>query len=85
METLHVVNIKCHGCAHKIQTALENLGMTAVTVSPDEQTVKFEGDRQRAKAELEKLGYPEAGSEAAASLLKKARSFVSCALGRMDR
>jgi hypothetical protein len=54
-----------------------------VEVNIEKQEVGFEGDVEKAKAILSKLGYPEADSEAAKSLTKKAKSYVSCALGKI--
>jgi copper chaperone len=84
METLYVVNIKCGGCANKIKASLMKLGLTDIVVSAEEQTVRFQGDRGKAAVALAKLGYPEAGTAAAASLLKKAQSYVSCMVGRVS-
>ncbi len=84
--TLEVVNIKCGGCAKTITAALEKIGCTEISVSPDTQIIKFSAKNpeisQLATQKLESLGYPEKNSEAANSLLKKAKSFASCAVGK---
>jgi copper chaperone CopZ len=62
---------------------MQKEGFAQVEVNIEKQEVGFEGDVEKAKAILSKLGYPEADSEAAKSLTKKAKSYVSCALGKM--
>ena len=68
-----------------IISALEKAGMKNIDVHVQTQTILFEGDKDKAKEILSKLGYPEAGSEEAKSVLKKAKSFASCAVGRMKK
>lgn len=85
METIEVVNIKCGGCEEGIIDSLTKAGMTNVTVDVDNQRISFEGDRAKAKDILTKKGYPEAGSPEAASLMKKAKSYVSCMVGKTKK
>ncbi|HIQ56948.1 TPA: heavy-metal-associated domain-containing protein [Candidatus Gracilibacteria bacterium] len=83
MTNLEVVNVKCGGCAKTITKALENLECTNITVSHDTQKISFEnGDEKLVIEKLESLGYPLKDSEAASSLLKKAKSYASCAVGK---
>jgi copper chaperone len=85
--TLEIQNLKCHGCANTIITKLSNLeGIKDVVVNNDTNTVTFyyENDMKldEAKKLLYSLGYPIVGEKNA--LTTKAKSFVSCAIGRMD-
>ncbi len=87
--TIEVVNIKCGGCAKSITNALEKAGFSNIEVSIDTQTISFfvpdhssEEKILEAKKILEAMGYPEKNSEAATSLLKKAKSYASCAVGK---
>lgn len=85
LTTLEVVNIKCGGCAKSIISALEKIGCTEILVSPDTQIVTFHASPEKkleAQKILEDLGYPEKNSDAANSLLKKAKSYASCAVGK---
>ena len=83
MNELKVVNIKCGGCAEKITEKLKSIGLSNIKVSPEKQTVSFDGDNvDAAKKALDKLGYPLAGTKEAAKLSKKAKSYISCAVGR---
>ncbi|MCD2260386.1 heavy-metal-associated domain-containing protein [Psychroserpens luteolus] len=89
METiLHIQNLKCGGCAHTIITRLESLeGINNVTVNNESHAVHFNysSDKQleTATSLLSTLGYPVEGE--ANPLTKKAKSFVSCAVGRINK
>ena len=87
ISTLHIQNLKCGGCAHTIKTRLEDLeGISSVDVLNDSNTVSFnyndESELLKATELLSKLGYPVEGE--INSLTKKAKSFVSCAVGRLN-
>ncbi len=83
MNTLRVTNIKCHGCEKSIISALKRAGFQDVSVDVEKQFVSFEGDKKSADKLLSKMGYPEEGTPEARSLAKKAKSYYSCAVGRM--
>jgi len=86
MNKIEVVNIKCGGCAKSIEDALVKNGFSHVKVDPNCQSVEFEGDNFKlAESTLEKMGYPKAGSQKANSLLKKAKSYASCMVGRIKK
>ena len=82
-----LVNIKCNGCARSIDRALRaDPRVTSVEVDVAAGVVQLEASEDvtdSARATLLGLGYPEAGSaEGIAALKAKAKSFVSCAVGR---
>jgi copper chaperone len=84
-----VENIKCGGCANSIVSGLKALeGVVTVHVDVEQGRVTVDGDDalQPVVCEhLQKLGYPEVGSTAGfASAKAKAKSFVSCAVGRFS-
>ena len=84
--TLHIQNLKCGGCANTITTRLSELkGISEVNVNNDTDAVSFnynsENELTKAVNLLSSLGYPVEGE--ANPLTKKAKSFVSCAVGRM--
>ena len=86
--TIKIQNLKCHGCANTIITQLTKLeGISGVTVNndTDEVTLNFESDSQlvTVNKKLSELGYPLVGENN--SLPKKAKYFVSCAVGRMSK
>lgn len=85
--TLEIQNLKCGGCAHTISTKLDELEhIDDILVNPDEDTVSFsykeQGNLDLAVELLSKLGYPVTG--APNSFTKKAKSYVSCAIGRLN-
>lgn len=85
MNKLEVVNIKCGGCAKSIEDALSKNDFKNVKVDPSCQLVEFEGDTEKAEKILFKMGYPKAGSKEAKSLLKKAKSYASCMVGKVKK
>lgn len=83
-----VQNLKCGGCANTITTkiaALDNI--TNVIVDTDSSTVTFnaksEDDALHAKEKLKSIGYPSI--EENNNTFTKAKSFVSCATGKMTQ
>ena len=85
--TLEIQNLKCGGCANTILkklTSLENVN--DVVIDNDNDTVSFSYTNENSlaivKNTLTKLGYPVVGDKNA--LTTKAKSFVSCAIGRMN-
>ena len=85
--TIYVQNLKCGGCANTITknvTAIENI--TNIKVNVEESSVTFNYDTEAKLAEvknkLQSLGYPEDG--VANSIGSKAKSYVSCAIGKMS-
>ena len=84
-----VENIKCGGCANTIRTRVKAFdGVTDVSIDIDGGKVSIDGDESKRDdyaTGLAKLGYPEIGSvHGLKSAGAKARSFVSCAVGRMS-
>ena len=85
--TLEIQNLKCGGCAHTITTKLNDLNQISdVEVDNEKYSVTFtyttDSKLLEAKALLAKLGYPEVGDKNA--ITTKAKSFVSCAIGRIN-
>lgn len=85
MSYIEVVNIKCGGCEKSIIDSLLKAGLSNVRVEVAEQKVYFDGDTEIAKKILAKIGYPAANSPEARSIAKKAKSYVSCMLGRLKK
>lgn len=83
MLEISVENIKCEGCANSIQRELILIPKTCkIEVDATQGIVKITGnpDRQCVVNELTRLGYPEKGNN---NLVHKAKSYVSCAIGRL--
>lgn len=85
MNTIKVVNIKCGGCENNIVLSLKKAGLENIKVDIPSQTVSFDGDIKIAAKILSSMGYPEAQSPEAKSLLKKAKSYASCMVGRIKK
>lgn len=87
--TIAVENIKCGGCANSIRSRLlEQELAQAIDVDIEQGEVQVEGNpewRDQVIIALAKMGYPEVGSvEGMKAAAAKAKSFVSCAIGRID-
>ncbi len=82
---INIENLKCGGCANTITRELSAMkGVDEVSVDVENSLVKFNAPEtifNLVKEKLSKLGYPEVGS--ANNVLHKAKSFVSCAVGRI--
>jgi len=87
---VQVENIKCGGCANSIQKKLQQLtGVLAVEVHIEEGEVVLQCESEAAlgaaKKALAQMGYPEVGTtEGLSALGAKAKSFVSCATGKLS-
>jgi len=86
---ISVENIKCGGCAGTIIKKVNELdGVDNTEVEIEAGIVKVDGAeelREILLATLLKLGYPETGTaEGIAAAKAKAKSFVSCAVGRIN-
>lgn len=83
-QIFEVENIKCGGCVNSIKTALLKLdNVEDVAVDKDIDTISLTGTIERTFVlkKLNELGYPEKGEN---TMVKKAKSYVSCAIGRMN-
>jgi copper chaperone CopZ len=91
-EKFEVANVKCGGCANTVTTELEKKGFKDVSVDlevdPRQVSVTFTEDANEElfRTTIRKLGYPctdeQMGSFTSGTL--KAKSFVSCAVGKMN-
>ena len=87
---IEVENIKCGGCAGSIRKGLMGLdGVDAVDVDIEGGMVEVQagdGLRSEVTRKLASMGYPETGTiRGLKSAGARAKSFVSCAVGRMDK
>jgi copper chaperone CopZ len=83
-QQFEVENIKCGGCMNSIKTALLKIeGVTEVNIDKEIDTVTVTGamNREDVVNKLNELGYPEKGNN---TLIRKAKSYVNCAIGRMS-
>ncbi len=79
-----VENIKCSGCANTITKKLtDECAATNISIDIETGTISLDvenTDATKVAQVLKKIGYPEVGDN---SLASKAKSFASCAVGRM--
>ena len=88
MTNIEILNLKCGGCANSIKKGLEQIdGVGAVSVDLETSNVQVESTDEAVletvKSKLSSMGYPEVGD--ANTVIHKAKSFVSCATGRMSK
>jgi len=83
---IQIENLKCGGCANTIKKGLLTLDqVTEVSIDIESSEVTVETTKDNlieVKEKLAKMGYPEVGDKN--TIAHKAKSFVSCAVGRMD-
>lgn len=89
--TYSVLNIKCGGCANTVKKALaETYGEVEVNldVEPRQVTLQKDAnfDESAFRKTMKSLGYPLVDEKLGAfeAVGTKAKSFVSCAIGKMD-
>ena len=85
---LIIQNLKCGGCEATILERLSGLqNITNISIDQEESEISFEyispDTIETVKSELSKLGYPVVGEKN--NLSKKAKSYVSCAIGKMKQ
>lgn len=83
-----VQNLKCGGCANSITKKLSTIqDVNHVEVNPETSVVQIDVANTNIEASLKQsllqLGYPVEGDKNA--FASKAKSFVSCATGRMSK
>ncbi len=87
MESLSffVENIKCGGCVKSITSEILKLkGVHSANVIIEEEKIIIEGSefsKNEIIKKLSSMGYPPKGEN---NILKQAKSYVSCAIGKMS-
>ena len=83
---IQIENLKCGGCAATIKKGISAInGVNDVAVDVENSIVTIDSENANLveiKEKLSNLGYPEVGDKN--TVLHKAKSFVSCAVGKMD-
>jgi len=89
-QTFAVLNVKCGGCANTLKKSLlEEFGEVEVNleVMPREITLSIEETQiESLKSKLKTLGYPFVTDElnTIEKITTTAKSFVSCAIGKIN-
>ena len=86
--SITVQNLKCGGCANTITTKLAELeNISEIKIDIDNSVVAFNHKNQdeaiAVKDRLKTLGYPLVDDDN--NLVSKAKSFVSCATGKLSK
>lgn len=90
-KVFQVLNVKCGGCAGTLKKELlKDFGEVNVNleVEPREITLDLKDiDLEKLKLKLRSLGYPLTTDKLSTfqSVSTTAKSFVSCAIGKMDK
>jgi copper chaperone len=85
---IEIENLKCGGCENSILKGLATMeAISDITVSREQNLVIFKGEpsiREAVAKKLRSMGYPEKDSLSGLDAgLANAKSFVSCAIGRV--
>lgn len=86
--TIKVENLKCKGCASTIKNGLikfHEVRSVEINIEDSSISIYFDGDESNVgkyKVKLTKLGYPIQGNNSTISI---AKSFISCAIGRVSK
>ena len=86
--TVKVENLKCKGCAKTIRnglTSYNEVKTIGIDIEKSEISIEFDGDESNVKkyeTKLRKMGYPQQGDN---NTISVAKSFVSCAIGRVSK
>ncbi len=89
-QTFEILNVKCGGCANTLTKSLkEEFGDVEVNldVNPRQITLDIEDSKKEdLKLKLRSLGYPLSNDELSGfqKATATAKSFVSCAIGKMN-
>ncbi len=86
--TLQVQNLKCGGCAKTISEKIAHISdVSTVDVDVDQNLVHITFEKEETIPLVEKslaaIGYPLVGDKN--SVITKAKSFVSCATGKLGQ
>lgn len=87
---IKIDNLKCGGCANTIEKGLlsiQGVDKVEVVQEKSEVIVSHKGtiDLDLIKEKLNHMGYPETGTtEGFEKLTRNIKSYVSCAIGRID-
>ncbi|QOG11611.1 heavy-metal-associated domain-containing protein [Arcobacter sp. FWKO B] len=90
LKSFEVQNVKCGGCANTLKKSLhDEFGEVDVNLDVMPRVITLDIDDTKIntlKEKLRTLGYPLVTDELSTvqTLKTKAKSFVSCAIGKMD-
>ncbi len=91
IQSFEVRNVKCGGCANTLKKALlEEFGEVDVNLEVEPRIITLDikdEQKESLKTKLRSLGYPLTSDELSGleKVTTTAKSFVSCAIGKMDK
>jgi len=85
---IYLQNVKCNGCANSIVNRLAKIaGISNVHIEVEKAKLSFDCQNKAHILEVENallaMGYPKVDDDN--SLATKAKSFISCGIGKMSR
>ncbi len=85
---IEIQNLKCQGCAKTIENNLNTIeGLVLIEVDVEKSSVILQINTENSlpliKNKLREIGYPPVGMKN--TVITKAKSFVSCATGKMNQ
>jgi len=89
-ETFEVINVKCGGCANTLKTSLlDEFGEVEVNLDIEPRQITLDIEEAKIpdlRRKLKKLGYPMSDEDLSTmeGFSTTAKSFVSCAVGKMN-
>lgn len=90
LQSFEVNNVKCGGCANTLKKSLkEDFGDVEINLEVMPRVITLDIDDTKIdtlKSKLRTLGYPLVTDELSTfeNIQTKAKSFVSCAIGKLD-
>ena len=90
-QSFEVLNVKCSGCAHTLTASLEKeFGSIKVDLEIEPRVITLDVEEEkipRLRKELKRLGYPMSDEDLTKfdAFSTNAKSYVSCAIGKMNK
>ena len=91
IQTFEVLNVKCSGCANTVKKALlKQFGEVEVNLDIEPRQITLDIQEQNIQSlrdKLKSLGYPmsDENLDTIEKITTSAKSFVSCAIGKIDK
>lgn len=87
-KTFQIQNVRCGGCDNTIINALLKVnGVKNIAILPEENaitlTYKEAAVYENVRAKLSQIGHPVVGDKN--TLVKKATSYINCAIGKIKK
>ena len=90
-QSFEVLNVKCGGCANTLTSSLEKeFGLIEVDLEVEPRVITLDIEEEnipQLRVELKRLGYPMSDEDLTKfdAFSTNAKSYVSCAIGKMNK